>query len=164
MYINARCVIWQDEAVVDSAIIRAILDSYLDRVGADLIPRSGADDIDTDALHEASIVVLCHDGGEDPVLIYANAAAAALWKMPVEKLIGLPSRLTAAAHHRPDRANALTAARSAGVLYGYSGERVASDGTRFMVRQAVLWTVDGLPQGAGQAAMFTSWEPIDDNA
>jgi hypothetical protein len=33
-----------------------------------------------------------------------------------------------------------------------------------MVRQAVLWTVDGLPQGAGQAAMFTSWEPIDDNA
>jgi PAS domain-containing protein len=147
--------------VVDTAIIRAILDSYLDRVGADLIPRNGADSADAEALHQASIVVLCHDGAEDPVLIYANAAAAALWKMPVEKLIGLPSRFTAAAQHQPDRAEALDSARSAGVLYGYSGERVASDGTRFMIRQAVLWTVDGLPQGVGQAAMFTSWEQLD---
>ncbi|MDP4804015.1 MAG: MEKHLA domain-containing protein [Candidatus Nanopelagicales bacterium] len=147
--------------MVDTAIIRAILDSYLDRVGADLIPRNGADSADAEALHQASIVVLCHDGAEDPVLIYANAAAAALWKMPVEKLIGLPSRFTAAAQHQPDRAEALDSARSAGVLYGYSGERVASDGTRFMIRQAVLWTVDGLPQGVGQAAMFTSWEQLD---
>ncbi len=147
--------------MVDTAIIRAILDSYLDRVGADLIPRNGADSADAEALHQASIVVLCHDGAEDPVLIYANAAASALWKMPVEKLIGLPSRFTAAAQHQPDRAEALNSARSAGVLYGYSGERVASDGTRFMIRQAVLWTVDGLPQGVGQAAMFTSWEQLD---
>ena len=150
--------------MVETTIITAILDSYLDRVGADLIPRSGAAHTDAEALHEASIVVLCHDGADDPVLIYANAAAAALWKMPLEQLIGLPSRLTAAAHHQPDRAEALNTARSAGVLYGYSGERVASDGTRFMIRQAVLWTVDGLPHGAGQAAMFSSWEPVEENA
>ncbi len=149
---------------MDAQIIRAILDSYLDRVGSDLIARSGDDSADTAALDSSGLVVLCHDGAADPVFIYANPAAAALWRTTVAELIGMPSRLSAPEEQRGDRADALRSAMSAGVLYGYSGERVARDGSRFLIRQAVLWTVDGLPGGAGQAAMFSSWEHLQGNA
>lgn len=147
--------------MVDTAILRAILTSYADRVGTELIPRSGDDLLDSQALDSSAMVILCHDGGADPVFVYANEAAATLWRMSVTELIGLPSRMTAPAEHQEQRHDALSTAMSAGVLFGYSGERIARDGTRFMIRHAVLWTVDGLAGGPGQAAMFTDWEHLE---
>lgn len=144
-----------------AVIIRAILDSYADRVGTDLITRSGDDAVDFAALDSSAIVVLCHDGADDPLFVYANQAAATLWRTPAAELIGSPSRLTAPADQQAERTEALRTAMSAGVLYGYSGERRARDGSRFVIRHAVLWTVDGLPGGAGQAAMFTEWEHLE---
>lgn len=104
-------------------------------------------------------VVLSHDGGDDPVFVFANHAAAKLWRMPVEELVGMPSRLSAPPEHRGSRAVMLADAASAGVLAGYSGERVAKDGTRFMIEDATLWTVD-YSERPGQAVVFRGWRPL----
>ncbi len=115
-------------------------------------------------------VILCHDGAEDPRFVYVNLAAAALWKMRVEQMIGMPSRLSAPPERRHERASALAEAGQRGVLVGYTGERIAADGTRFIIEDATLWSVelpsDGLPGevptggGLGQAAVFDRWHEV----
>jgi hypothetical protein len=82
--------------------------------------------------------------------------------MSIEDMIGMPSRLSAPSNARDDRARMLSDASRDGVLAGYNGERVASDGTRFWIMDATLWAVDGYSSGPGQAVVFSRWEPIDD--
>lgn len=139
-------------------IATCILDSYCARLGSELLTRSGDPVVDAAALMDLDAVVLSHDGGPDPRFVYANRAAADLWRMPVEELIGMPSRLSAPAERRQDRSQMLTQAARDGVLRGYRGERIAKDGTRFVIEDATLWTVDGYPAGPGQAVVFSSWE------
>ena len=140
----------------DPMIARAILDSHASRVGTELIERTGNADSDAELLFMLDAVILSHDGGEDPHFVYANQAAADLWRMPVSELVGMPSRLSAPPEHQAARALMLKDAADSGVLTGYAGERIAKDGTRFMIEDATLWTVD-YPQGPGQAVVFTSW-------
>jgi PAS domain-containing protein len=138
-------------------LIRELLDSYAVRVGRELIARTGDVVKDARLLDVLEAVVLAHDGGADPVFTYANEAAAALWKTSVDQLIGMPSRLSAAPEHRDARATALGAALASGVVLDYSGERQALDGSRFMIRNATLWT---FVNGPGQAATFTDWTRV----
>ena len=143
----------------DPMIARAILDSHASRVGAELIERTGDADSDAEALFALNAVILSHDGGEDPHFVYANQAAADLWRMPVSELIGMPSRLSAPPEHQASRASMLKEAAGSGVLSGYAGERIAKDGTRFMIKDATLWTVDYV-HGQGQAVIFRQWQPL----
>jgi len=143
----------------DPMIARAILDSYASRVGNELIERTGDADCDAAMLFALDAVILSHDGGEDPHFVYANQAAADLWRMPVSELIGMPSRFSAPPEHQVSRASMLKDAADAGVLTDYAGERVAKDGTRFVIRDATLWTVD-YPSAPGQAVVFRSWELV----
>ena len=109
-------------------------------------------------LFAAATVVLAHDGGEDPRLIYANRAALALWRRPWSALVGLPSRLTAEPSERPARSGALAEALRRGAISGYGGVRVDSGGRRFRIEGARLWTLrDRAGQACGQAACFASW-------
>ncbi|MGI9136554.1 MAG: MEKHLA domain-containing protein [Candidatus Nanopelagicales bacterium] len=140
----------------DPVIVQAILDSHASRIGTELIERTGEVGGDAEALFTLNAVILSHDGGDDPHFVYANQAAADLWRMPVSELIGMPSRLSAPLEHQAERASMLTDAAGSGVLSGYAGERIAKDGTRFMIEDATLWTVD-FPQGPGQAVVFTTW-------
>jgi hypothetical protein len=103
-------------------------------------------------LFAAPLVVLAHDGGADPRLTYANAAALRLWRCPWRELVGMPSRLTAEPARRPERAAALALARQRTALRGYTGIRIDSRGGRFSIRDARIWSV-----GAGQAAAFDNW-------
>jgi hypothetical protein len=106
----------------------------------------------------ADQVVLAHDGGADPRLIYANAAALRLWKRPWSEMIGLPSRLTAEPKERQARAEALALARRQEALRGYGGIRVDSTGVRFQIDGASLWTLrDDQGESHGQAARFGQW-------
>lgn len=143
----------------DAALATAILDSHRDRVGEELVTRTHDPRADALLLRDSRAVVLCHDGADDPRFVYANGAAALRWSTTVADLIGMPSRLTAAEEHRGERAGALASALTSGVHRGYRGQRRAFDGTRFVVEDATLWTVDGLPDGPGQAATFTRSTP-----
>ena len=146
--------------------VTCILDSHRAHVGSELIARSGDGVADAQRLLELDAVVLSHDGGDDPHFVYANSAAARLWRMPIDDLVGMPSRFSAPPEHRAERASMLADAASTRVLHGYSGERVAKDGTRFVIEGATLWTVD-YPDGPGQAVVFRDWHLIpeqDDRA
>ncbi|WP_416233302.1 MEKHLA domain-containing protein [Cyanobium gracile] len=109
-------------------------------------------------LFVATTVVLAHDGSADPRLIYANRAALLLWRRPWSAMVGLPSRLTAEPAERQSRALALEQARRCVALEGYAGIRIDSDGRRFRIEKARLWTLqDGDGQPCGQAAAFATW-------
>ena len=145
-----------------TTVAACILDSYARRIGRELLHRSGDPLDDAERLLAYEAIVLSHDAGVDPRFVYANSAAASLWRMSIDEMIGMPSRLSAPADARDDRARMLSDASRDGVLSGYNGERVASDGTKFQIMDATLWTVDGYPGGSGQAVVFSQWEPIDD--
>jgi hypothetical protein len=109
-------------------------------------------------LFVAATVVLAHDGGADPRLIYANRAALLLWRRPWSGMVGLPSRLTAEPAERHSRALALEQAHRRQALTGYAGVRIDSGGRRFRIEKARLWTLrDGGGQPCGQAAAFATW-------
>lgn len=109
-------------------------------------------------LFSAAAVVLAHDGGADPRLIYANRAALSLWRRTWNTMVGMPSRLTAAASERPARAGALADALRTGGIRGYGGIRIDSAGRRFRIEAARLWTLrDAQGRTCGQAARFSSW-------
>jgi hypothetical protein len=109
-------------------------------------------------LFRADTVVLAHDGGSDPALIYANAAALQLWERSWAEMIGMPSRLTAEPQERASRAQMLANALQQHASEGYSGVRISQSGRRFQIHNARLWTLwDPSDQPCGQAAAFSSW-------
>ena len=102
--------------------------------------------------------VLAHDGGPEPKLTYANAAALGLWDAPWDELVGLPSRLTAPTAEQAERSLALNKAKSEDAIEGYSGIRISRKGRRFMIQNARIWTLwDEQQQACGQAASFSNW-------
>ena len=102
--------------------------------------------------------VLAHDGGPDPKLTYANAAALGLWDAPWDDLVGLPSRLTAPTAEQAERSLALNKAKSEDAIEGYSGIRISRKGRRFMIQNARIWTLwDEQQHACGQAASFSNW-------
>jgi hypothetical protein len=109
-------------------------------------------------LFAAEEVVLAHDGAADPLLIYANRAALRLWRRRWTEMIGLPSRLTAEPAERRARAEALDQARVTGGVRGYGGIRIDSQGRRFRIEGARIWSpIDAEGRCCGQAAAFGAW-------
>ena len=109
-------------------------------------------------LFAATCVVLAHDGGDDPRLIYANGAALRLWRRPWSALVGMPSRLTAEPAERRARAGALALALRREAISNYGGIRIDSRGRRFRIEGARLWTLrNEAGEACGQAAGFESW-------
>ncbi len=108
---------------------------------------------------EAPFVLVSHDTEPDPVLNYGNRTAQVLWEMPWAELTRTPSRLTAEAPNREERARLLAAVAQRGFIDDYSGVRISKTGRRFRITRATVWnllTPDGRP--CGQAAMFDRWE------
>jgi hypothetical protein len=107
----------------------------------------------------APFVLVSHGLEADPVLNYGNRAALALWEMSWEELTRTPSRLTAEAPNREERARLLAEVTRHGFIDDYSGVRISKTGRRFRISRATVWnllTADGRP--SGQAAMFDRWE------
>jgi hypothetical protein len=103
-------------------------------------------------------VVLCHDGSEDPRFLYANRAALQLFSRNWEQMVGMPSRLSASANQRLSRREQLELARRQDKLENYSGVRVNSQGRRFQIRGARIWSlIDQKRHYSGQAACFSQW-------
>ncbi len=107
----------------------------------------------------APFVLVSHGVEADPVLNYGNASALKLWEMPWEALTRTPSRFTAEAPNREERARLLAAVTANGFIDDYSGIRISKSGRRFRIAQATVWNLlDERGNYAGQAAQFSNWE------
>ncbi len=137
-----------------------ILSSHREAFGRPLLAATGGVRDPRQAAQElfaADTVVLAHDGGADPRFTYANRAALRLWRRRWGEMVGLPSRLSAAPEHRPERQGALARAQE-GAIRDYAGLRVDSLGRRFRIEGARLWNLPGASgEPGGQAAAFERW-------
>ena len=154
------------------ALARCIAVSHLRAFGRPLATASHPPRLLAQELFASATVVLAHDGADPagdpgPRLIYANSAALRLWHRPWNALVGMPSHLTASPSERASRARALDAARRQHAISGYSGIRVNSQGRRFWIENARVWSLwspdasDG-DKPCGQAAAFNGWHWLAD--
>lgn len=135
--------------------------SYQHWTGRDLLPGVTPGPDLAEQLFTAPFVLVSHGLEPDPVLNYGNQAALTLWEMTWDELTRTPSRLTAEAPNRAERARLLDAVTRHGFLDDYSGVRISKSGRRFRIARATVWnllTTDGRP--CGQAATFDRWEML----
>lgn len=139
-------------AALDPSFFELLTRSFERLLGRPLVP----DGVDPLWLYrDAPFVVLAHDRQSDPCFVYANVAAQRLFGYGWDEFVGLPSRLSAEAPDRAERAALLSAVRDAGFSTGYRGMRVAKSGRRFMIERATIWQLtDEVGEPRGQAATF----------
>lgn len=117
---------------------------------------------DAQALWKAGFAVLAHDRSSPPEFFYANARALALFKRTASQMIGLPSHLSAQPDARADRAAIFARLEAEDIVTGYSGIRVAADGSRFRIVDAVIWNLrDSAGTLHGQAARIARVQLLD---
>ena len=149
-------VIWMRSQVIDWSQI--LLDSFNHFLGYQLIPRNLNKQDQSQALFEAPFVVASHGIQEDPILNYGNKIALELWSMTWEEFTQTPSRLTAEPVNREQRQAMLQQVAQQGYIDNYSGVRISSTGTRFLIEKTIIWNlVNSSGNKCGQAATFTHW-------
>ncbi|MCE9625559.1 MAG: MEKHLA domain-containing protein [Deltaproteobacteria bacterium] len=138
--------------------LEIVANSYRDWMGVDLVsPRSSATKLVSD-LRDAPFALVSHGVEADPVLNYGNGKALELWEMTWEELTKTPSRLTAEAPNREERARLLDEVTRHGFIRNYSGIRVSKSGRRFRIEGATVWNLLDAQGGyCGQAAAFSRW-------
>ncbi len=136
---------------------QCLLDSFRQWTGKELLERKTREE-DLLALWNAPQVVVSHGTQSDPIFQYGNQQALNLWELRLDEFLGMPSRLTAEPLHRDERQRLLERTRQFGYVDDYHGVRVSRTGKRFMIEEALLWTVLN-PNGEpiGQAASFDRW-------
>jgi hypothetical protein len=131
------------------------------RLGRELIERSGDPADEARRLFEAPFVVVSHGTQADPILNYGNRTALELWETDFASLTAMPSRLTAEAPERAERARLLERTARDGYVDDYRGVRISTSGRRFLIEQAIVWNlVDAAGRPVGQAATFAHWKVL----
>lgn len=129
-------------------------------LGSRLIPEHESDPARW-LYEEAPFAVLAHNTAADPVFIYGNRRAQALFEYSWEELICLPSRLSAEPMERAERQRFLDRVTRDGFVTSYRGIRVAKSGKRFWIENATIWDLrDAKGIIHGQAAMIPEIKPI----
>lgn len=149
--------IWKTDSVIAQA--QLITRSLKHWTGRELLPGNFLALEFSEKLFHAPFVVVSHGTEADPVLNYGNAAALTLWEMSWAEFTRTPSRLTAEAPSRDERARLLAAVAQRGFIDDYSGVRISKTGRRFNIANATVWNLiseTGAP--CGQAAMFAEWK------
>ena len=143
-----------DRAIVETAAgprVAVLLASFARLTGAPLAA-------DSAALWALPKAVLAHDGAAEPRFIYGNACALGLFRMAAADFIGMPSHLSAEPGERAQRAAMFAQLEAADIVRRYTGVRIAADGARFAIRDAVIWNlVDANGTRHGQAALLPLW-------
>lgn len=149
---------WQNPVVL--AQTQCIARSLKHWTGRDLLPGAFSSPADfAEKVFHAPFVLVAHGREADPVLNYGNRAALTLWDMTWAELTRTPSRFTAEAPNREERARLLAAVTAHGFIDDYSGIRISQTGRRFRIAQATVWNLrDGDGIYCGQAARFSRWE------
>lgn len=136
-----------------------IITSYKHWIGIDLIDPTLSTAAQAKALYEASFVVVSHGIENDPIFNYANESAQKLWELSWERFTQMPSKKSAEASVRDDRATLLNNLKNTGYSNAYRGTRISSTGRRFDIVNACVWNIiDENGTYQGQAAMFAQWE------
>lgn len=150
--------IWEREAVI--AHVWMMARSFRSLTGQELLP-GGLSPLELSReVFSAPFALVSHGTESDPVLNYGNQTALNLWEMSWEELTRTPSRLTAEAPEREERARLLSAVTEHGFISNYSGIRISKSGRRFRIAKATVWNVfTESGERCGQAAMFDRWEP-----
>jgi hypothetical protein len=152
---------WLQESLLQH--IQLLLYSFNHWTGNTLIPiadRKTPLEI-ANLLFNANLVVVSHGTQADPVLNYGNQKALDLWKMDWQTFTSTPSRYTAEQMESSEREHLLAQVKSQGYISGYRGIRIASNGDRFYINQAIIWNVvDQEGKFWGQAATFRNWDAI----
>lgn len=140
----------------DPAFFQLLADSYERLLGQPLLPRPMAALAAARWLYEdAPFAVLAHNTDADPRFVYGNRAAQRRFEYNWDEIIQLPSRLSAEAPNREERARFLERVRRTGFETGYRGVRITKSGKRFMIEQATLWDMrDGAGTVHGQAVVI----------
>lgn len=155
---------WQNPSSI--AQLQTIARSLSHWTGRDLITGTPTPSLADDSVpayaeqvFRAPFVLVSHGLEPDPVLNYGNQTALTLWEMSWDELTSTPSRLTAEAPNREERARLLTAVTQQGYIDDYCGIRISRTGRRFRILRATVWNlIDANDRYAGQAASFDRWE------
>jgi hypothetical protein len=114
------------------------------------------------ALWLAPMAILAHGTEADPLFFYGNATALAVFELSADALLRTPSRLSAEAPDRAERARLLDQVSRRGFIDDYAGVRVSATGRRFRIEQATVWNlIDAAGHVHGQAAAFSRWTRLD---
>jgi len=137
-----------------------ILDSFRRCIGRELIDRSGDAAEDARRLFDLPLAVLAHDTAPQPLLDWANQAAARAFDATPESLLGKLSSATAPPDATADRRALFDVLARQGFVTGYSGVRISLTGRRFIIENvAVFALVDEAGHPAGHAAVIGSTRP-----
>jgi hypothetical protein len=133
--------------------------SFKKWTGRDLLPGDFSPKELAEKIFTAPFVVVSHETQADPILNYGNRAALTLWELSWEEFTRTPSRLTAEAPNREERARLLEAVTRQGFIDNYAGVRISKSGRRFEISRAIVWNlVSEAGEPCGQAATFSEWK------
>jgi hypothetical protein len=133
--------------------------SFKKWTGRELLPGNFPANELAEKIFKAPFIVVSHGTQVDPILNYGNRTALALWEMSWDEFTRTPSRLTAEAPNREERARLLEAVTSKGFIDDYSGIRISKSGRRFHISRAIVWNLVSETGGyCGQAATFSEWK------
>lgn len=136
-----------------------IVDSYARLLQRPLVERVGQSH--WEALWSAPRVIVAHGTEPDPIFFYGNRKALELFEMDFAAFTQLPSRFSAEALLREERARLLDEVSRNGYIDHYAGIRISRSGKRFRMQNSIVWNlVDESGAIHGQAATFDRWEPL----
>jgi hypothetical protein len=115
-------------------------------------------------IRNADFAVLSHGSEDDPIFNFANPCALDLFEMDWNTFTHLPSRKSAQAPNREERAWLLEEVTQKGFIANYAGIRISSSGKRFRIENAIVWNLaDQDGRYCGQAAKFGDWTFLPDS-
>ncbi|MGR9046707.1 MAG: MEKHLA domain-containing protein, partial [Gammaproteobacteria bacterium] len=142
-----------DDPVLLAAQTGLIASSYQRLLNKPLLPGAYGTRAFAETLFKAPFAVVSHNTDSDPLFNYANAKALELFEMDWSAFTRTPSRLSAEPVNREERERLLAEVSEKGYIGHYQGVRISKTGTRFMIRNAVVWNLtDEAGQYRGQAA------------
>jgi len=110
-------------------------------------------------VYSAPFALVSHGVESEPVFNYANKTALFLFAMDWTEFTKTPSKYSAESVSRVERADLLARVTRDNYIDDYRGVRIAKNGVRFLIEQAVVWNVvDEQLNKRGQAAMFSHWQ------
>lgn len=134
--------------------IALIAESFARLLGRPLAPPANAPSPAL-ALWNAPLAIVAHGIEDDPLFFFGNRAALRRFETTVEQFLGMPSRHSAEAPLREERQALLERVTRDGYIDDYAGMRISARGTRFAIRDAIVWNlIDAQGRRHGQAAAF----------